>query len=265
MMSGLTLRMSSTLMRSLARASGRKLVRKTSLRLISSSSISLAAGTSKARPTLRLPRLGPSKIGEKLLPLLIASTPRTVVSPRCPSPFSACSTLITSAPQSARTAPAAGTNVNWATSRMRTPCIGCSISCPFVAVLWLRTPQQQRAAGRAAPCRHHRGAGACYLAACRLAAQLQHRLPDVPEAMQASGRQLPPVRVHREPAAERDAAALVNEVARLPCPAEPERLKPGHRVEGETVVQERDVDVLRPQLCPAPQVAGRSFGLRLVR
>src|SRR6516162_7980873 len=58
MMSGLTLRMSSTLMRSLARASGRKLVRKTSLRLISSSSTSLAPGTSRERPTLRLPRLG---------------------------------------------------------------------------------------------------------------------------------------------------------------------------------------------------------------
>src|ERR1700712_3249632 len=30
---------------------------------------------------------------------------------------------MTSAPQSARIAPAAGTNVNWATSRTRTPCI----------------------------------------------------------------------------------------------------------------------------------------------
>src|SRR5260370_13459429 len=44
------------------------------------------------------------------------------------SPVSACSTLITSAPQSARTAPAAGTNVNCATSRTRTPSIGRSIS-----------------------------------------------------------------------------------------------------------------------------------------
>ena len=107
---------------------------KTSLRLISSSSTSLAPGTSSDRPTLRLPRLGPSKIGEKLLPFMIASTPRTVVRPRCPSPRSACSTLITSAPQSARIAPAAGTNVNWATSSTRTPCIGCSISCPLLAL-----------------------------------------------------------------------------------------------------------------------------------
>ena len=42
-------------------------------------------------------------------------------SPRMASPRSGCSTLMTSAPQSARMADAAGTKVCSATSRMRTP------------------------------------------------------------------------------------------------------------------------------------------------
>src|SRR5690349_1284526 len=42
-------------------------------------------------------------------------------SPRCGSPVTGCSTLMTSAPHSARTAPAAGTNVHDATSTTRTP------------------------------------------------------------------------------------------------------------------------------------------------
>ena len=44
-----------------------------------------------------------------------------VIRPRLGSPVSGCSTLITSAPQSASTAPAAGTNVHEATSNTRTP------------------------------------------------------------------------------------------------------------------------------------------------
>src|SRR3954453_11944544 len=43
------------------------------------------------------------------------------MSPRCGSPPSGCSTFSTSAPHSARTAPAAGTNVQAATSRTLTP------------------------------------------------------------------------------------------------------------------------------------------------
>src|SRR4029079_9844735 len=43
--------------------------------------------------------------------------------PRWVSPRTGCSTLMTSAPQSARIAPAAGTKVDWATSRTRTPSI----------------------------------------------------------------------------------------------------------------------------------------------
>src|SRR5262249_48057629 len=97
------------------------------------------------------------------------------------------------------------------------------------------------------------------------APQLQDRLPDVPESMQAAGRELPAVRVHRQTAAERDAAALVDEVAGPACLAEPERLKPGERVEGKAVIQQRDVHVVLAQAGPAPQVPGRPLSLRLVR
>src|SRR2546427_11875458 len=55
-------------------------------------------------------------------------------SPRCGSPLVGCSILITSAPQSASTAPAAGTNHQCATSTTRTPCrtslIGGALSPP---------------------------------------------------------------------------------------------------------------------------------------
>src|SRR5438445_4238137 len=44
--------------------------------------------------------------------------------PRCGSPPSGCSILSTSAPHSARTAPAAGTNVHDASSTTRIPSIG---------------------------------------------------------------------------------------------------------------------------------------------
>src|SRR5829696_980648 len=142
MMSGFTLRTSSTSMPSFAFAPGRKLVRKTSLRRISSCRISSPSAVSSARPMLRLPRLGPSIIGTKLLPRLMASRPKTFDRPRCASPISACSTLITSAPQSARTAAAAGTNVYCATSRLRTPVMGpVMVSCSRPDLLRVRFPR----------------------------------------------------------------------------------------------------------------------------
>src|SRR2546423_15044878 len=57
----------------------------------------------------------------KLTPPVGGTRPE-VTSPRCGSPLVGCSILITSAPQSASTAPAAGTNHHCATSRTRTPC-----------------------------------------------------------------------------------------------------------------------------------------------
>src|SRR5947209_4698258 len=69
-------------------------------------------------PMLRLPRLACSISG---LTFRSSLNPPIVAIPRWVSPRSGCSTLITSAPQSARIAPAAGTNTNCATSRTRTP------------------------------------------------------------------------------------------------------------------------------------------------
>src|SRR5437867_910947 len=56
----------------------------------------------------------------KLTPPVGGTRPE-VTSPRCGSPLVGCSILITSAPQSASTAPAAGTNHHCATSTTRTP------------------------------------------------------------------------------------------------------------------------------------------------
>lgn len=50
--------------------------------------------------------------------------------PRCASPLTACSTLMTSAPHSLSTAPAAGVNVNCATSTIFTPRIGWYMTDP---------------------------------------------------------------------------------------------------------------------------------------
>ena len=57
--------------------------------------------------------------------------PPMLMKPRWVSPRTGCSTFMTSAPQSARIAPAAGTNVNWATSRTRTPCITLVNTTPY--------------------------------------------------------------------------------------------------------------------------------------
>ena len=54
-----------------------------------------------------------------------------LMKPRWVSPRTGCSTLMTSAPQSARIAPAAGTKVNCATSRTRTPSITLIKPIPF--------------------------------------------------------------------------------------------------------------------------------------
>src|SRR3954454_6547406 len=80
-------------------------------------------------PMLRLQRLGCSimKLGMPLLPPPIIPE---VMSPRCGSPVVGCSILMTSAPQSASTAPAAGTNVHVATSMTRTPARTSSTTPP---------------------------------------------------------------------------------------------------------------------------------------
>src|SRR3974390_113288 len=54
--------------------------------------------------------------------------------PRWVSPRTGCSILSTSAPQSARIAPAAGTNVNCASSRTRKPSITLTICATLLGV-----------------------------------------------------------------------------------------------------------------------------------
>ena len=82
-------------------------------------------------PTLRLPRLGCSisgcRCGSSWMPPMLRK-------PRWVSPRTGCSILMTSAPQSARMAPAAGTKVNCATSRTRTPSITLTISGTLLRV-----------------------------------------------------------------------------------------------------------------------------------
>src|SRR5215510_15066796 len=78
-----------------------------------------------SRPMLRLPRLGCSTLG-----LTSPSTTNAPVRrrPLWGSPVTACSTLSTSAPQSASTAPAEVTKPHIATSTTRTPASGWCMS-----------------------------------------------------------------------------------------------------------------------------------------
>src|SRR5262249_58516647 len=85
------------------------------------------AALARSNPTLRLPRFDCSIM--KLTPPVGGKNP-AVTSPRCGSPVTGCSTLTTSAPQSASTAPAEGTNHHCATSITRTPASTCSIDEP---------------------------------------------------------------------------------------------------------------------------------------
>ena len=80
---------------------------------------------------LRLPRFGCSISGWNEP---AAAPPVPSRSPRCASPVTACSTLMTSAPQSASTAPAAGVKVNCATSTILTPCIGWTVTASLLSV-----------------------------------------------------------------------------------------------------------------------------------
>src|ERR1700757_169188 len=120
-MLGLTLRMSSTSMRSLARTAGNLLVKNTSAVAAIRYRMSIPSGELRSSPMLRLPRLECCSSGCQLPPSR-CDRPDDMI-PRIASPRSTGSILMTSAPQSESTADAAGTNVCSATSRTRTPCI----------------------------------------------------------------------------------------------------------------------------------------------
>jgi len=91
--------------RSLRSRSGSRLVRNTSALATSLSRISLPSSEAMLRPRLRLLRLGCSMA--KLTPPAPLAPTVPMDRPRCGSPVSGCSILMTSAPQSART-PAPG-------------------------------------------------------------------------------------------------------------------------------------------------------------
>ena len=78
-------------------------------------------------------------------------------------------------------------------------------------------------------------------------------------------RELPTVRVDRELAVEGDAATAVEPVVGLTETAEPEALEPRDGVEGEAVVDERQVHLGRPHVGPRPEVRGLADDLGLVR
>src|SRR4029453_18414737 len=80
------------------------------------------SGWDRSRLTERLPRLGCSIM--KFTPRAPNGTRPEVISPRCGSPVTGCSILMTSAPQSTSTDPPEGTNIQLATSMTRIPSSG---------------------------------------------------------------------------------------------------------------------------------------------
>lgn len=95
-------------------------------------------------------------------------------------------------------------------------------------------------------------------------AQLQHRLVDETESVQAPLGQLATVGVEWEIAVQRDAPTAIQPSLGLPEAAEAQGLEPRHAVERKAVVQQRNVDVLGPQISSAPQMRGLADDLGLV-
>src|SRR3954454_6261364 len=118
MMLGLCARTWSTLMPSRPRTPGSLLVRNTSHVAMSLCRMSSPSGERRSSARLFLPRFECSS--SACTSPAMFTTP-VAARPRIASPRSTCSILMISAPQSASSADAAGTNVCSATSRTRTP------------------------------------------------------------------------------------------------------------------------------------------------
>src|SRR5262249_1533609 len=127
MIFGLCLRTSATSILSLRSTGGGLFGRDTSEGAAGLYTSSSPCGFDRSMPMLRLPRL----LCSINTWTFVAATTPVWARPRIASPRSACSTLITSAPQSASTAEAAGTKVCSATSRMRMPFITSSMGGPL--------------------------------------------------------------------------------------------------------------------------------------
>src|SRR3546814_7278563 len=99
-----------------------------------------------------------------------------------------------------------------------------------------------------------------------VAAQLRHRLVREAETVQTTGADLAAEGVQRQLAIERDALTAFDVLAAVADLAETQRFDPGQRLETETVVELRGIDVgrlvvgLLPQIA-AGRVAGHPLGL----
>ena len=124
--------------------------------------------------------------------------------------------------------------------------------------------QQEDARGGAAAGGHDGGGRVGDLALARVVPQLLHRFVDETEAVRATLGELATVRVDGEFAVERDAASAVEPVVGLAEPAESQALDPRDGVEGEPVVDERQVDFGRAARRSSSRDArpGRSPGAR---
>src|SRR5690606_36512023 len=117
--------------------------------------------------------------------------------------------------------------------------------------------EQQGAAVDAAGARDDGDLGAGDLPGAGLAAQLAHRLGDVPEAgVEPPARQLAAPRVERQLTGETDPLAARHERPGLAGAAEPERLEPPGDGDREPVVELGDVDVGGAKVGPAPERVG---------
>src|SRR5439155_8204680 len=130
----------------------------------------------------------------------------------------------------------------------------------------MKSPQpRKRSSWSIAPQQHHAGRRATAggddgcarlrdLTITSLASELSDRFVEEAEAVRATLGQLASVRVHGQLAVERDPASPVEPILCLAEAAESECFDPGDGVEGEPVVDEREIDVGRPQTRPRPQV-----------
>src|SRR5262249_58595196 len=104
------------------------------------------------------------------------------------------------------------------------------------------------------PRRYRRHLGLRHLALAGFSAQLQARLVQVSEAVQATGRELTAARRERQLAGQADALAALDERAALTLAAELQTLEPVQGEHGEAVVELGAVDVGRLEIRARPQM-----------
>src|SRR5215831_6566765 len=96
-----------------------------------------------------------------------------------------------------------------------------------------------------------------HLAIARSAAQLRTCFVEKTVAVQAAGRELAAVAVERKLAVERDAPASLDEAATLSFQTNAQCFEPYDRQKAETVVELRDINVVRLKIGSRPEHRGR--------